>query len=54
MLIGFLALMNFLVLRNDKNAMKEIRAYAECLEEIFAKEMPNVHESFVNNNRVAP
>lgn len=48
------SLMNFLALRNDKNAMKEIREYAIALEEIFEEQMPNVHKSFVDNGRVAP
>jgi len=48
------SLMNFLSLRNSEHAMFEIRKYAEALEEIFAREMPNVYESFILNDRVAP
>lgn len=48
------SLMNFLALRNAKNAMEEIRLYAEALEDIFSQHMPNVYQSFVENGRVAP
>lgn len=48
------SLMNFLALRNDKNAMREIRQYAQVLENIFKQHMPNVHEAFIENGRVAP
>lgn len=48
------SLMNFLSLRNSPDAMYEIRRYAEEIEKIFAQHMPNVHSSFVNNNRIAP
>jgi thymidylate synthase (FAD) len=48
------SLMNFLALRNAPDAMYEIREYAKALEDIFASFMPNVHEIFVENGRVAP
>lgn len=48
------SLMNFLALRNDPPAMKEIRDYAEVVEEIFKEKMPNVHRSFERADRVAP
>lgn len=48
------SLMNFLALRNDPPAMKEIRDYAEVIEDIFAKEMPTVHKYFEEAGRVAP
>lgn len=48
------SLMNFLVLRNDSHAMKEIRDYAGAIEKIFAKEMPTVHDAFEKAGRVAP
>lgn len=48
------SLMNFLALRNDKNAMAEIRAYAQTLEDIFAQQMPTVHKAFVDAGRIAP
>jgi len=38
------SLMNFLKLRTDKHAQKEIRAYAETIEKLFAKEMPLTHK----------
>lgn len=48
------SLMNFLALRNDPPAMKEIRDYAVTIEEMFKEKMPNVHEAFENAGRVAP
>lgn len=48
------SLMNFLALRNDAPAMKEIRDYAIVLEEVFAEHMPTVHEAFEKAGRVAP
>lgn len=48
------SLMNFLTLRNDPPAMQEIREYAIEVEKIFAQHMPNVHQSFEENGRVAP
>lgn len=48
------SLMNFLALRNDSHAMKEIRDYAIAVEEFFAREMSTVHAAFEENGRVAP
>jgi thymidylate synthase (FAD) len=48
------SLMNFLSLRNDKNAMFEIREYAKVIEDIFAKKMPHTAAAFRNNERIAP
>lgn len=48
------SLMNFLALRNDPPAMKEIRDYAEVVEKIFKEKMPNVHKAFERADRVAP
>jgi thymidylate synthase (FAD) len=48
------ALMNFVSLRNAEFAQREIRAYAEAVEALFAEKMPFTHEAFVANNRVAP
>lgn len=48
------SLMNFLALRNDPPAMKEIRDYAQTIEGIFKRHMPTVHEAFEANGRVAP
>jgi thymidylate synthase (FAD) len=48
------SLMNFLVLRNDSHAMKEIRDYAMAVEQIFADRMPYVHDAFEKAGRVAP
>lgn len=48
------SLMNFLALRNDSHAMKEIRDYAAVVEQIFADKMPYVHDAFEKAGRVAP
>lgn len=40
------SLMNFLKLRNDDNAMYEIRQYAIALEEYFAEKMPITARAF--------
>ena len=47
------SLMNFLSLRNDEHAQKEIRDYAEAVEEMFSSVMPTTHSAFVLNARVA-
>lgn len=39
-------LMQFLTLRNDKNALYEIRQVAEQMEEIFANKMPYTYEAY--------
>lgn len=48
------ALMNFLSLRNAETAQREIRHYAEAVEEFFAREMPVTHAAFVAHDRTAP
>lgn len=48
------SMMNFLELRNDKNAMYEIRQYAQACEYFFSQTMPNVHAAFEANGRIAP
>ncbi len=48
------SLMNFLALRNDEAAMREIREYAQAVEQIFASLMPVTHAAFVELGRVAP
>jgi thymidylate synthase (FAD) len=48
------SLMNFLALRNDAPAMKEIRDYAIVLEDIFKEHMPTVHQAFEEADRIAP
>ena len=40
-------LMQFLTLRNDKHALKEIRDVAVQMETIFAEQMPYTHASYV-------
>jgi thymidylate synthase (FAD) len=48
------SLMNFVSLRAAETAQREIRRYAEAVEQFFAEKMPVTHAAFVANNRVAP
>ena len=48
------SLMNFLSLRNSETAQREIRRYAEAVEDLFAAKMPVTHAAFVANDRRAP
>jgi thymidylate synthase (FAD) len=48
------ALMNFVSLRNAEMAQREIRYYAEAVEELFAEKMPVTHAAFVAGDRIAP
>lgn len=48
------SLMAFLSLRADPNAMFEIRRYAEEMETIFERYMPNVVKGFRTHGRMAP
>ena len=48
------SLMNFLSLRNSETAQREIRRYAEAVEELFATKMPVTHAAFLANDRTAP
>jgi thymidylate synthase (FAD) len=48
------SVMNFLSLRNAETAQREIRRYAEAVEELFATCMPVTHAAFVGQDRVAP
>ena len=48
------ALMNFVSLRAAETAQREIRRYAEAVEQLFAERMPVTHGAFVASGRVAP
>ena len=48
------SLMNFLALRTDMNAQREIREYAHAVERIFAKQMPETWKAWVEFDRVCP
>jgi thymidylate synthase (FAD) len=48
------ALMNFVSLRGAEAAQREIRRYAEAVEQFFAAQMPVTHAAFVAAGRVAP
>jgi thymidylate synthase (FAD) len=48
------ALMNFVSLRAAETAQREIRRYAEAVEELFAHKMPVTHGAFVAGGRTAP
>jgi thymidylate synthase (FAD) len=47
-------LMNFVSLRTDETAQREIRRYAEAVEAFFAEKMPVTHAAFAAAGRVAP
>jgi thymidylate synthase (FAD) len=48
------ALMNFVSLRAGEAAQREIRRYAEAVEQFFAAKMPVTHGAFVAADRIAP
>lgn len=48
------SLMHFLHLRTAPEAQREIRLYANALEEIFSEHMPITHQAFVDFGRRAP
>jgi thymidylate synthase (FAD) len=48
------ALMNFVSLRAADTAQREIRRYADAVEQLFAERMPITHGAFVASGRVAP
>jgi thymidylate synthase (FAD) len=48
------ALMNFVSLRAAETAQREIRLYAEVVENFLADRMPLTYEAFVGNSRAAP
>ena len=47
------SLLNFISLRNDKNAQYEINEYAKAIENILSQKMPITHKAFVDSGRVA-
>jgi thymidylate synthase (FAD) len=48
------SLMNYLTLRNSKDAQHEIKIYAVAMEEIFAKYVPETYAAYIRNGRQAP
>lgn len=48
------SMMNFLSLRNSKDAQLEIRLYALAIERFFQTVMPVTYDAFLNNGRIAP
>lgn len=48
------ALMNFLSLRNHESAQRDIRYYAQEVENLFKEIMPVTYEAWVKNGRIAP
>jgi len=48
------ALMNFVSLRAAETAQREIRRYADAVEQLFAERMPVTYEAFVASDRTAP
>ncbi len=48
------SIMNFLSLRNQEHAQREIRRYAEAVEVLFETRMPITHRVFLEHGRTAP
>lgn len=48
------SLMAFLNLRNADTALREIKDYAQAMEDIFAEHMPVTHKAFIEVGRMAP
>ncbi len=48
------SVMHFLGLRNAETAQREIRRYAEAVEQLFSTRMPVTHAAFVARGRLAP
>ncbi len=48
------SLMNFVSLRASETAQREIRRYADAVEQFLAEQMPVTHAAFVANDRTAP
>jgi thymidylate synthase (FAD) len=48
------ALMNFVSLRAAETAQREIRRYADAVEQFLAERMPITYDAFVASGRVAP
>jgi thymidylate synthase ThyX len=46
--------MNFLSLRTDETAQREIRDYAFEVEKFFGEKMPVTFDAWVENEKVAP
>lgn len=51
--VNLRSLINFLSLRNDEHAQKEIRDYAKVIELMFEETLPVIYKSFVDNGRQA-
>jgi len=52
--VNLRALFNFLSLRNDQHAQREIRDYAAVVEELATTVVPVAFEVFEENGRVCP
>lgn len=48
------SLMNFLALRTDPNAQREIREFADAVEKLFAEQMPETWKAWVEFGKVCP
>jgi len=51
--VNLRSLLNFISLRNDENAQKEIREYADIVERLATVYVPQTISSFIENNREA-
>jgi len=52
--VNFRSLLNYLSLRNHKDAQREIAAYAIAIEELVSEQLPYAMELFNKYDRVAP
>jgi thymidylate synthase ThyX len=46
--------MSFVSLRAAETAQREIRRYADAVEQLFAEKMPVTYEAFLASDRIAP
>lgn len=51
--VNLRSLLNFVSLRNDDNAQREIREYADVIERLAEVYVPETMTAFVDNNREA-
>jgi len=51
--VNLRSLLNFLSLRNEENAQKEIRQFAEVIEQLSVPHVPVVMNCFIQNERAA-
>ena len=52
--VNLRSLMNFLALRTHQTAQREIRDYADTVEQAFGQSFPNVYQAWLENGKRAP